>query len=153
MQPRPAAQVWTDQGWHYFLHGAPVVAGGTRLDLSRHIASSLELALSAGETREAVTVPTGNLDLQAWHHLLVSWDLRGERQYLWLLLDGKGFQSFFPATEGGRKALGPLQLGALQFGNTPSGDDIPLLPMDGAVDEVRVTTTSVADRLVGEGGQ
>jgi len=153
VRPRPAAQVWADQGWHYFLHGAPAAAGGPRLDLSRHPSTQLQLALSAGETRESLALSTGSLDLQEWHHLLVSWDLRGERQHLWLMLDGKGFQAFFPAAEGGRKAFAPLQLSALQFGNTPSGDDIPLLPMDGAMDEVRVTTSSVADRLVGEGGQ
>ena len=151
VKPRPAAQVWWDQGWHYFLHGAPVEGPDTirptRLDLSRSPSTQLQLTLAAGDVNEALALSTGNLDVNEWHHLLVSWDLRGDRQYLWLMVDGKGFQAFFP------KTLNPLHLRALQFANTPSGDNIPLLPMDGAIDEVRVTTTSVADRLVGEGGQ
>lgn len=153
VKPRPAAQVWLDQGWHYFLHGAPATPGGCRLDLSRHPSTQLQLTLAVGDRKESLQVPTNSLDPQQWHHLLVSWDLRGERHYLWLLVDGKGYQSFFPADAGVHAGFTPLQFSALQFGNTPSEDNTPLLPMDGAIDGIRVSATSVAERLVGEGGQ
>ncbi len=146
VKPRPAAQVWLDHGWHYFLHGAPAVAEGCRLDLSRHPRTQLQLTLAVGDRNESLHLPTNSLDLQQWHHVLVSWDLRGERQYLWLLVDGKGYQAFFPAS------FPPLALAALQFGNAPSGDGLPCLPMDGGIDGIRVSTTAVADRLAEEGG-
>lgn len=142
VRPRPAAQVWLDQGWHYFLHAAP--AAGPRLDLSRSPSTQLQLSLSAGDRRESLQINTGNLDLQEWHHLLVSWDLRGDRQYLWLLVDGKGFRSFFP------KAFEAPRFTSLQFGNMPSSDNIPLLPMDGGLDEIRVSPEPVSARLAGE---
>lgn len=142
VRPRPAAQIWLDQGWHYFLHAAP--AAGPRLDLSRLPATNLQLSLSAGDRNESLQIATGNLDLQEWHHLLVSWDLRGDRQYLWLLVDGNGFQSFFP------KSFDAPRFSSLQFGNTPSGDNIPLLPMDGGLDEIRVSPEPVSARLAGE---
>ncbi|HCA46269.1 MAG TPA: hypothetical protein DEP45_02600 [Armatimonadetes bacterium] len=73
--------------------------------------------------------------------MLVSWDLRGDRQYLWAMVDGVGMQSFFPHTfDGGG-------FSRIEIGNSPSDWDVPYLPMDGAVDAIRISNVSVAERL------
>jgi len=72
---------------------------------------------------------------------VLSWDLTGERQYLWLLFDGAGEQVFFP------RRFDPGRFSRIEIGNTPSGWDVPYLCIDGAVDELRITNVSVADRL------
>jgi len=150
IRPRPAQRLWHDQGWHYFLHCKPADGKSFQLDLSRHPRTQLQLTASRGDgppykpddgPRERVRLSTGNLDVEAWHHLLVSWDLTGEKQHLWLLIDGEGMQSFF---EPAFKAAG---FGKIEIGNTPSGWEVPFLSIDGAIDELKISNVSVADRL------
>lgn len=140
-KPRPAAQVWSDQGWHYFLHCAPPQPGGVRFDLSRSPATQLQISASCGDQKQSVWIKPGGADVQQWHHLLVSWDFSGERQSLWLLLDGAGGSVTFP------RAFAPPVWSSLQFGNTPAGEDIPFLPMDGGIDDLRVSSDPVTARL------
>lgn len=150
VRPRPGQRLWHDQGWHYFLHAAPAESGGFQLDLSRHPRTELRLSASrgggpydkGGEPRQHVRVATGSLDLEAWHHLLVSWDLTGERQSLWLLVDGRGEETVF------ERAYDPaVAFTRIELGNTPTAWDVPFLPIDGAIDELRIRSDSVADRL------
>ncbi len=151
VRPRPAQELWSDQGWHYFLHARARDGQGLQLDLSRHPLTHLRLVASSSEgpyytadatgTREWLQLDTRDLAEGQWHHLLVSWDLSGEREHLWLLVDGVGKEIFFPkhhATSG---------FSVIEFGNTPSHWDVPYLPMDGAIDEVRIQKISVAERL------
>jgi hypothetical protein len=85
---------------------------------------------------------TSDLDVEAWHHMLVSWDLTGERQYLWLMVDGRGVQAFF------ENRFDPaVKFSSIEIGNTPSGWDIPHLHIDGAIDELKISNVSVASRL------
>lgn len=148
VKPREAARVWWDQGWHYFLHAEPAQPGGTQLDLFtlranlalRTTQDATAYALSEG-THENVQFSVGRVDLTQWHHMLVSWDLRGDRQYLWVMVDGHGMQSFFPRTfEAG-------EFSRIELGNTPSDWDVPYLPMDGAIDAIRISNVSVQARL------
>ncbi len=146
-RPRPAAQIWIDQGWHYFLHGQPRQPEGVRLDLSRRPDIQLQLSISTAQHTETLSLRTEHMDLQKWHHVLVSWDFRGERQYIWLLLDGQGMQAFFP------RAFPPLEFRFLQFGNTPSMDNIPFLPLDGSLDEIIISCTAITEWLAQEEAQ
>ncbi len=149
VRPRPAQRLWHDQGWHYFLHCEPAQAGGFQLDLSKHPKTQLRLTATMGgqpyhldaKPSEHVQLSTSKADLEAWHHLLVSWDLTGERHYLWLLFDGAGVQLFFePCFEAS-------SFSEIEVANTPSGWEVPFLPIDGAIDELRISNVSVADRL------
>lgn len=149
VKPREAARVWWDQGWHYFLHAEPVEEGGVQLDLARHPMTNLRLvatldgdaySLTEG-THEQLRMQTGHLSIEDWHHMLVSWDLTGERQHLWLLIDGEGVEHFFPRT------FEPTAFSRIELCNTPSDWEIPFLPMDGAIDELRITSVSARDRL------
>jgi hypothetical protein len=148
VKPREAARIWWDQGWHYFLHAAPAQAGGTQLDLSKHV-YQLSLttsddgepyALGEGE-HEQVFMNTNSLSIEDWHHLLVSWDFTADRQYLWLMIDGQGMQAFFPDT------FEPGGFARIEFGNTPSDWDVPCLAMDGGIDAIRISSESVEQRL------
>jgi len=149
VKPREAAHVWWDQGWHYFLHLEPADAGGLQIDLSRAPKTQLRLtatldgepyALEEG-THETVQMNTSGLSSEDWHHMLVSWDLSGERQWMWVMIDGVGVQSFFPGT------FEPSAFSRLELCNTPSDWDVPFLPMDGAIDELRISNVSVEERL------
>ncbi len=148
-KPREAARIWWDQGWHYFLHAEPAEEGGTQLDLARHPMTQLRLlATLDGEpytidkgTHEVIPMTTSHLSVEDWHHMLVSWDFTGDPQYLWLMIDGEGMQMFFPATFEG------ADFSRIELCNTPSDWEIPYLPMDGAIDELRISNQSVADRL------
>lgn len=148
VKTREAARVWSDQGRHYFVHLAPAQPGGTQLDLEMD-RNSMSLIitpdgapyeLTAG-TGEAVHVNVGNLSNTDWHHLLISWDLRGDRQHIWFLVDGRGMERFFPRT------FEPAGFARIEFGNTPSAWDVPYQPMDGAIDAIRISNISVAERL------
>lgn len=149
VKPREAAHVWWDQGWHYFLHIEPAQKGGPQIDLSRHPMTQLQLTLTAdGEPyalsegpHEELQMSTNNLALDEWHHMLVSWDLAGDTQYLWVLIDGVGMQSHFP------RMIEPGGFSRIELCNTPSDWNVPYLPMDGAIDEVRISNVSVSDRL------
>lgn len=141
VRPRPGQRLWQDQGWHYFLHCKGKGAQDVTFDLSRHAMTGLQLTASCGKASERVGLSGSGADLQQWHHLLVSWDLRGDKQYLWLLFDGVGLGSFFPRT------FGNATFSSVEFGNTPSGSELPWLFMDGALDEVRISSTPVSDRL------
>ncbi len=152
VRPRPAQRLWHDQGWHYFLHCQPADGKSFQLDLSRHPKTQLRLTASMGDgppyhrdesqgTREYLQVSTSSLDLEAWHHLLVSWDLTGKKQYLWLLVDGSGVQLFFPP------CFDAVGFSNIEIGNTPSAWDVPFLPIDGAIDELTISDVSVRERL------
>jgi len=141
VKPRPAQRLWHDQGWHYFLHAAPAVAEGLQIDLSRHPSTNLRLTFTQGKSKESVELSTTSADLDKWHHILVSWDLSGERQRIWLLFDGVGLCSQFP------KTFSMSAFSTLQFCNTPAGWDVPLLPVDGGLDEVLIGRQNVAARL------
>lgn len=153
VQPRPAAQIWRNQGWHYFLHVRPEQPDGFQLDLWRHPLTSLRLSASRGlaphgpidQPPERIEIDTRNLDIDAWHHLVVSWDLAGERQRIWLLLNGSGQQLCVPAG-----TFPPGRFASLEFGNRPSGWQTPFIPLDGAIDALRVQAESVANRLAQE---
>lgn len=141
VKPRPAQRLWHDQGWHYFLHGKPAAAGWLQLDLDRTPATGLRLRVSEGQATETLQLGTSSAKLDEWHHLLVSWDLTGERQFLWLLFDGVGVCSHFP------RSFTSAAFESLQFCNTPAGQDMPMLPTDGGIDEVHVTSASISGRL------
>ncbi|MFW6155932.1 MAG: hypothetical protein ACOC7J_01325, partial [Armatimonadota bacterium] len=102
VRPREAAHVWWDQGWHYFLHAEPAEAGGTQLDLQLLRAylslyatrDSEPYEIKEGE-HESAQMPVGTLSIEDWHHMLVSWDFTGDRQYLWVMVDGAGVEAFF----------------------------------------------------------
>lgn len=143
VQPRPATNAWRDQGWRYFLHGQPASGTSVRLDLSRQVASGLTLSLSttAGAPRQDLSLDVTSLDPEAWHHILVSWDLVGDPQTLWLLVDGKGRQLRFP------KCFAECRFQRLAFGNSPPGGALPFLPMDGALDQIVVSREPVQRRL------
>ena len=151
VRPRPAQELWWDQGWHYFLHCHAQDEDGLQLDLSRHPVTELRLVASSSEgpyytqnapgTREGVQMSTSSLDGNEWHHLLVSWDLSGAREHIWLLVDGVGRHLFFEKTH---TATG---FSRIELCNTPAEWDVPLLPMDGAIDDVRIQNVSVAGRL------
>ena len=150
LKPRPAARVWWDQAWRYFLHARPAQLGGFQIDLSRHPVTALRLSASQGldpygpiaGPDEKIELDTRHLDVEQWQHMLVSWDLTGERQRIWLLLNGEGWELSVPA---GTFQHGPFH--SIEFGNRPSDWDTPFLPMDGAIDEILVTRASVAERL------
>ena len=152
VRPRPAKRLWASKGWHYFLHAVTEDrTGGHRMDLSKHPNACLRFSVTslngrASEHVQIVPYP-GSFDgwsqmFDDWHHMLVSWDLSGERQTIWLLMDGTGVQRYFPRT------FTPAMLDQIEFCNTPLGDAVPYLPMDGAIDEVRFQRVSVAGRLV-----
>lgn len=141
VRPRPGQRLWQDQGWHYFLHCQGRGTQDLTLDLFRHAMTGLQLTATSGTKSEKLRLAGTGADLEAWHHLLVSWDLRGDRQYLWLLFDGVGLCSFFP------KSLPTASFSTIELGNTPSGSDLPWLFMDGGLDEVRISSEPVTERL------
>ncbi|MFO8081562.1 MAG: hypothetical protein R6V07_14835 [Armatimonadota bacterium] len=148
VKPREAARIWWDQGWHFFLHAEPVEEGGVQIDLDKHIRSMALTVTNDGEpytrtegTHERVQIGTGGYSIEDWHHMLVSWDFTGDRQYMWLMIDGAGMQSFFPRT------FEPDGFSRIELCNTPSDWDIPYLPMDGAIDAIRISNVSVQARL------
>lgn len=150
VRPRPVVQAWRDQAWRYFMHARPADEGGFQLDLWRHPRSELRLSATMGMEPfqpmdypdERVEINTRGLDLDEWHHVLVSWDLTGETQRVWLLLNGEGHEMTVPA---GTFTTGSFA--SIEFGNRPSGWATPYIPMDGAIDEVRIQSVSVAERL------
>ena len=143
VRPRPAQRLWWDQGWHYFLHCKPAGEKGFALDLFRRWDTQLRLTASipGTDTSEFIQLSTSGVDAEKWHHILVSWDMTGERQRLWLLLDGEGTHMFFPQT------FAPGSFSRLEIGNTPLDSDRPFLPLDGAIDELSVNAASVEERL------
>jgi hypothetical protein len=151
LRPRPGQRLWHSQGWHYFLQLRPAGDEGFQLDLSRHPRTGLRLSVSPpgppqgpGERlTDSFSLSTDALDLEAWHHLLVSWDLSGQQPQLWLLVDGQGRSLRFDTP------VPVAPLASLHLGNSPPGTEMPYLPVDGVLDEIVVRNTSVAGRLVG----
>ena len=150
VKPRPAAEVWRNQGWHYFLHVRPEREDGFQLDLWRHPRTSLRLSASHGlqphgpieEPDENIEIDTRGLDFDQWHQLLVSWDLTGDRQRIWLLVNGAGQELSLPPG-----TFQPGGFASIEFGNRPSGWNTPFIPMDGAVDGIHIRRTSIEERL------
>lgn len=143
VRPRPAAHVWSDQGWHYFLHAAPAEGSTVRMDLYRRPASDLTLSLSAGKDGpvESLSLNTSSLDPEAWHHILVSWEAAADSLDLWLLVDGRGRHLH------SSQAFPPFAFRRLCFGNAPPDLGLPGLPMDGALDEIVARPEPVRRRL------
>jgi len=141
VKPRPAASVWSDQGWHFFL-GARSTDGALGIELSRHVVSGLKLRVAGGAAEESIVLETRHLDPEEWHHVLVSWDLGGDGQELWLLVDGQGRTKRFP------KTFTPGRVSVLQFGNSPSGSGLPFLPMDGALDGISIQPGSAGAMVI-----
>ncbi|MFP4248350.1 MAG: LamG-like jellyroll fold domain-containing protein [Armatimonadota bacterium] len=148
VKPREAARIWWDQGWHFFLHAEPAEEGGVQIDLDKYRHSLSLTVTNDGEpyartegTHERVQMGTGGYTIEDWHHMLVSWDFTGDRQYLWMMTDGEGMQGFFPRT------FEPGGFSRIELGNTPSDWDVPYLPMDGAIDAIRISNVSVEARL------
>lgn len=148
VKTREAARIWWDQGWHYFLHATSKEADGTQFDIDKHIRTLAFTITPGGEPyaltegrHEQTTLNVGGVDNEAWHHVLISWELEDDRQYMWLMVDGRGMHKFFP------RSFEPGGFARLEFGNTPSDWEIPYLPLDGAIDAIRISNVSVRDRL------
>lgn len=145
VKPREAQQLWWDQGWHFLLHLAPAPSedgSGVALSLFRRPDVQLRLEASVGgKSVEGVSVGTSSLDNTAWQHILISWDLTGARQRLWLLVNGEGKLVEF------RRKLEPGTFQQLELGNSPAESGLPYLFLDGAIDDLRVSARSVAGRL------
>ncbi|NLF16178.1 MAG: LamG domain-containing protein [Lentisphaerae bacterium] len=144
VRPRPALHAWSDQGWRYLFHAQPAPGSALRLDLSRSPGTELALRLSgsgAGDADARIATDTRGLDPEAWHHILVSWERAGDVVTLWLLVDGRGRQRQW------RPDAAPGGFRRLVFGNAPPDDGLPFLPMDGAIDRIRIGTASVRQRL------
>ena len=149
VKPREAQQLWWDQGWHYLLHLEPAeTQDGSGVALGLYRRPDVQLRLEAkspdGKETDGANVSTSGLDNTAWHHILVSWDLAGERQRLWLLVDGDGKQVEF------QRKLAPGAFRQLEIGNSPEFSGLPYLFLDGAIDELRVSQGSVAGRLAAQ---
>jgi hypothetical protein len=146
-RPRPAQMLWYGNGQHWLLH-LEAGSAGPRLDLRLHPDWVLELRATSldGQQSDGVPLMVRNLDAQAWHHVLVSWNFAAPRQQLWLLVDGAGESLGFPAK------FTPAEFTSLQLYNTPDGADLPLMPVDGLLDDLRVSNCDVA-HLPRPGGQ
>lgn len=146
-RPRPAQMLWYGNGQHWFLHLEAGTAG-PRLDLRLHPDWCLELRATSADGQQADGVPlmVRYLDAQAWHHVVVSWNFAAPRQQLWLLVDGAGECLGFPAK------FTPAEFTSLQLCNTPDGSPLPLMPVDGLLDDLRVSNCDVA-HLPRPGGQ
>ena len=146
VRPRPTQRLWGDQGWHYFIHCEPAEdsgAQGVALALTQRWSEQLKLTATAGDKAEAIRISTSSVDAEEWHHLLISWDMTGERQQLWLLLDGVGQRVFF------EPLFGSADYERIEIGNTPLSSDRPFLFLDGAIDELHISKASVAGSLPG----
>lgn len=146
VRPRPAQRLWWDQGWHYFLHCEPAEGQpeqAVSVDISRHPSTQLRATVATrdGKAKEAASIATGETSIDDWHHLLFSWDFTGKPQYVWFLLDGVGTQVHFTPQ------FAPTQFGRIEIGNAPMESGLPYLPIDGAVDDVVVSSKSVRTRL------
>ena len=139
--------LWYGNGQHWFLHLEAGTAG-PRLDLRLHPDWCLELRATSADGQQADGVPlmVRYLDAQAWHHVVVSWNFAAPRQQLWLLVDGAGECLGFPAK------FTPAEFTGLQLYNTPDGSPLPLMPVDGLLDDLRVSNCDVA-HLPRPGGQ
>jgi len=149
VKPRPAQQLWSDQGWHYLIHCEPADGAGDKafsLSLSRHPMTQLTLTakLPGSEKSESLSVSTGGADPTQWHHVLVSWDMNAERQHLWLLVDGVGKHLEFTPM------FAPTSFKQVELGNTPLSSDLPYLFLDGALDELHISKRCVRERLTGQ---
>lgn len=165
-QSRASQPVWSDGKAHWILVLYPERAeAGPRHGMSPYFVTltkseknALDLrvanrsyppyaaAVGLGEPSEpTLSVSVRSLSPREWHHILLSWDLRGSG-HLWLLVDGVGVGADMrlPAT---RPAPNPG--GAVVFGGFWG------LPGDGVrnsdcnLDELRVQDDTVAARLRG----
>jgi len=110
---------WADDKDHYILWMAPDVAVGypgrtpytmvvikngalKQLEFRIHNRSCQHYSYDGSGTIGALAVPCGDLDPGKWHHVVISWDLRGQRGRIMLGLDGRGMRGEFdlpsPAT-------------------------------------------------------
>jgi len=165
-QSRAAEPIWGDGKEHWLLVLYPERAGAPPRDgMSPHFitlrktsANELELRVvnqtvahyAAGVSLRdgrgwALSVPAAALDASVWHHVLVSWDLRG-RGRLWLTVDGEGrtaplgLRPDAPAQNPGLAVL----LGGLW--GLP-GDDVRVSECN--LDDLRIEDCTVERRLEG----
>jgi hypothetical protein len=153
VKPRAAARVWHHAyGWWYFLHARPSEPGGFQLDLWRHMDTDFRLTASMGmvpgvqsiqSPKTHIAMSTAHLNPEEWQHLVVSWDLSGERQRVWLLLNGEGEELSLPPG-----SFNPGAFASLRFGNRSDKWNIPYLPMNGKIDQIRVYGESIADHVI-----
>ncbi len=163
-QSRAKQSIWNDGIEHWFLVLYPERAGaGARYNMAPHFIvlrktpdNQLELKIaytSAAPYSAAVRlrqdagwtirVPVADLDPTTWHHILISWDLRGQCR-MWLLVDGKGVTADEPGF-----ALPPNPGIAIVFGGFWGlpGDNVRT--SDCNLDELRIQDCTVQARLAG----
>ncbi len=98
--------------------------------------------VSAGAARTTLVMPCTELDPEAWHHFLISWD-RADGGRAWLTVDGKGATALFdpPLEDGMVIPCKKVYLGGGYFADLHH-------ELDALVDEMRITDRCVAeDRL------
>ncbi|MBM3497115.1 MAG: hypothetical protein FJX74_00445 [Armatimonadetes bacterium] len=111
-------------------------------------AYSAAVSLRSGRSW-TVSVPAEGLAAEAWHHLLVSWDLTGAGR-LWLLADGEGATAdlSLPANRPAPNPGGLILLGG--FWGLP-GDGVET--SDCNLDDFRVQACTAEPRLEGAAGE
>ncbi|MBI2298506.1 MAG: hypothetical protein HYU66_06055 [Armatimonadetes bacterium] len=165
-QSRAAEPIWNDGKEHWLLVLYPERAGtsarygtapyfvalrkttGNQLDF-RLVNQSMPPYAAAVSLREgkgwSVRLPTERLAPAEWHHLLLSWDLRGQGR-MWLMVDGEGARTRFklPATAPAPNPGGFVLLGGL-WGLPGDGVETS----DCNLDDLRIQDTTVEARLEG----
>jgi len=107
-----------------------------------HYAVGPGLATSQGWS---LSCPSGTLSAEGWHHVLVSWDLRGSGR-AWLLVDGEGATGEIGLPAGHPR---PNPGGCIVFGGLWGlpGDNVRT--SDCNLDDLRIESSTVAARLDG----
>lgn len=165
-QSRARQPIWNDGQEHWLLVLYPERAGaGPRYGMAPHFIALRKTAQNTLEVRLvtqslppygaavglrsaeglSLALPVDHLAAGAWHHIAVSWDLRGSGR-LWLLADGRGVTAGLKLRPG-RPAPNPGD--SIVFGGFWGlpGDDVRT--SDCNLDELRVQDCSIAARLEG----
>ena len=91
----------------------------------------------------SLSIPTDHLDPDAWHHLLLSWDLRGSGRG-WLMVDGQGVTGDIGLPAWSREPNRGIFVVLGGFWGLP-GDDVRT--SDCALDDLRIQDCTVERRL------